>query len=242
MKARMKPEGKTEKILLVTGASSETGCALIRKCAGMYSRIWAHYGCSIEELNALQREWGDRIIPIQADFSREGSVEEMLAQIGDADAYPDHVVHLAAPKTCNMQFHKCHWEDYQKGVDISLRSAVLLLERLIPRMQKKRYGKIVFMLTSYVLGGVPPKYQSPYITVKYALYGKGDYRKCSIAGHDGNEISVRNTGSCHTSECGEESVGKKYSRGGRDTCYIVSFVRQRRSRDRTEYRRDGGMR
>ena len=171
MKARMKPEGKTEKILLVTGASSETGCALIRKCAGMYSRIWAHYGCSIEELNALQREWGDRIIPIQADFSREGSVEEMLAQIGDADAYPDHVVHLAAPKTCNKQFHKCHWEDYQKGVDISLRSAVLLLERLIPRMQKKRYGKIVFMLTSYVLGGVPPKYQSPYITVKYALYG-----------------------------------------------------------------------
>ena len=27
------------------------------------------------------------------------------------------------------------------------------------------------MLTSYTLGGVPPRFQSPYITVKYALYG-----------------------------------------------------------------------
>ena len=37
-------------------------------------------------------------------------------------------------------------------------------------MAKKRHGKIVFMLSAYLLG-VPPKFQSPYITVKYALLG-----------------------------------------------------------------------
>ena len=37
-------------------------------------------------------------------------------------------------------------------------------------MQKQRSGKIVFMLTSYVVG-MPPKYQAAYTTVKYALLG-----------------------------------------------------------------------
>lgn len=37
-------------------------------------------------------------------------------------------------------------------------------------MVKQKYGKIVLMLSAYLLG-VPPKFQGPYITVKYALLG-----------------------------------------------------------------------
>ena len=46
----------------------------------------------------------------------------------------------------------------------------MILQKFIPKMSKNKYGKIVFMLSAYLLG-VPPKFQSPYITIKYALYG-----------------------------------------------------------------------
>jgi len=46
----------------------------------------------------------------------------------------------------------------------------MISQAFIPKMSKKNYGKIVFMLSAYLLG-VPPKFQSPYVTVKYALLG-----------------------------------------------------------------------
>ena len=46
----------------------------------------------------------------------------------------------------------------------------MILQKFIPKMSKNKYGKIVFMLSAYLLG-VPPKFQSPYITIKYALLG-----------------------------------------------------------------------
>jgi 3-oxoacyl-[acyl-carrier protein] reductase len=37
-------------------------------------------------------------------------------------------------------------------------------------MMKEKYGRVVFMLTSNTVG-IPAKYQSSYVTVKYALLG-----------------------------------------------------------------------
>lgn len=161
---------RDRKILFVTGSSSDIGMALIRNIVDEYDFIWAHYNRSVDRLNELREELGEKLCPVQADFGSEDSVKELIKCILDSNHYPDHIVHLAAPKTFNQRFHKCNWNDYQNGIDTSLKSIVLILEALIPKMIKNKYGKIVFMLTSYVVG-VPPKYQSPYITVKYALYG-----------------------------------------------------------------------
>jgi len=53
---------------------------------------------------------------------------------------------------------------------LSLRTSMLVLKSFLPAMIKAKRGKIVFMLTSYV-NNVPPKYQSIYVTTKYALLG-----------------------------------------------------------------------
>lgn len=161
---------KDKKVLLVTGASSDVGCALIRRVANNYETIWAHYCGTLRPLEDLRKELGDKVVPIQANFLDEASTHAMIDSIVVSGQTPDHVVHLSAPKTFNERFHKCHWEDYQKDIDASLRSIVLMLQTFLPVMAKRRYGRIVFMLTAYLIG-VPPKYQSPYITVKYALYG-----------------------------------------------------------------------
>lgn len=159
-----------KKILLVTGASSDVGSALIADVAQGYDFVWAHYCNSSGRIESLQEQYKEKILPIRADFSSEVSTAEMIRRIGETGKYPDHIVHLSAPKTINKKFHKFTWKEYQGGIDTSLRSIVMIAEAFFPQMAKQHYGRVVFMLTSYLLG-VPPKFQSPYITVKYALYG-----------------------------------------------------------------------
>lgn len=158
------------RILLITGASSDIGMDLMKKISENYEYIWAHYFRSGDGLGKLQEELGGKLLPVQADLSDRESTQQLIKKIREAGKLPDHIVHLPAPKSFNQKFHKCTWEDYQYGIDVSLRSIVMILKEFLPEMVKKRYGKIVLMLTAYVIG-VPPKFQSPYITVKYGLLG-----------------------------------------------------------------------
>jgi 3-oxoacyl-[acyl-carrier protein] reductase len=98
------------------------------------------------------------------------STERMINLIRDSGNFPDHIIHLSAPRVHNLQFHKLNWETYQKEIDISLRSIIMILQQFIPYMSKKKYGKIIFMLSAYLVG-MPPSFLSSYITVKYALLG-----------------------------------------------------------------------
>lgn len=161
---------RDEKILLVTGASSDVGSALIKKVGHNYAKIWAHYRSSEDVINDLKSELGDKIIPIQADFCDEDSTRDLIGTIKSSGNYPDHIVHLSAPKVHSLQFHKFTWDNYQREIDTSLRSITMILQAFLPKMSKNNYGKIVFMLSAYLLDA-KPKYQSPYITVKYALLG-----------------------------------------------------------------------
>ncbi|MCI9270119.1 MAG: SDR family oxidoreductase [Dorea sp.] len=158
------------KNLLVTGASSDVGAELIRNVGENYGKIWAHYRSSSGIIEELRDQIGKQIVPIQADFSNLESTVNFIEQICASGDIPDHIVHLSALKAHNLQFHKHTWENYQKEIDTSLRSITMILQCFVPRMAKKKYGKIIFMLSAYLLG-VPPKFQSPYITVKYALLG-----------------------------------------------------------------------
>ncbi len=157
-------------MLLVTGASSDVGSELIRRVGKNYNKVWAHFRSSHEIIDDLKTELGDKIVPIQADFSDVESTENLIQIIKNSSDFLDHIVHLSAQKAHSLQFHKHTWDSYQSEIDTSLRSITMILQAFIPKMSKQNYGKVVFMLSAYLLG-VPPKFQSPYITVKYALLG-----------------------------------------------------------------------
>lgn len=161
---------REHKTLLVTGASSEVGQMLIRTVAGQYDAILAHYCHNRQPLDEIRRELGGKIVCLQADFSDLTSVERMADEIERSGFSPDHVVHLPALKVSPKKFHRTDLAEYLSGFNTSVASIVVLLRRLIPAMSKRHYGKIVMMLTSFTLNA-PPKYQAPYVTVKYALLG-----------------------------------------------------------------------
>lgn len=161
-----------DKKLLITGASSDIGIGLLKKIKNDYDVVMAHYNHSINEMREIKQKWDGRgeLVLLQADFAKEDGADRLVAQINNLGYKPNHIVHLAATPIFNNKFYKCSWKNYEEGIDISLRSAVKILQEYIPGMVKERYGKIVFMLTSGTLN-IPPKYQSQYITLKYALLG-----------------------------------------------------------------------
>lgn len=158
------------KILLMLGASSDIGCELIKRNADKYDVIVAHYCRSDERLKELQQEIGDKIQLLQADFMDRESVQHMIKEIQQRELCPTHIVHLSAPKFYNVKFAKSSWEQFEEGLQTSLRSIVEVARAFVPVMAKARFGRVVFMLTSCVQN-TPPKYLSPYVTAKYALFG-----------------------------------------------------------------------
>lgn len=158
------------KDILITGASSDMGCALISDIAKEYDRIFAHYRTKSAALSELVTRYPDKILPFQADFDDRDSVTAMIMRMKDMQCIPDDIVHFAAYRTANSKFHKFNTDEFDMQLEISFHSIVQILQAFLPYMVKKKSGRIVFMLSSVTLGK-PPKYQTPYVSAKYALLG-----------------------------------------------------------------------
>lgn len=161
-----------EKVLLVTGASSELGINLINKVYSDYKRIYLQYRNMNDQLQETIDYLKDKteIVLFKVDLSNVLDVNKMIADINESMILPSCIVHFPAPKAYNMQFHKDKWENYDLGWIVSVRSIVMILQAFVKNMARNKYGRIVFMLTNYT-NNLPAKYQSSYVTVKYALLG-----------------------------------------------------------------------
>lgn len=129
---------RDKKVLFVTGASSDVGSKLIRRVAGNYEIILAHYCHGKDRLEAMRAELGDKLIVLQADFSDLRSVSAMVDEIDALGFVPDHIVHLPARKVLPQRFHKTEVEQYTLGFTTSVTSAVLILKHFLPKMSKQK--------------------------------------------------------------------------------------------------------
>lgn len=157
-------------VLLITGASSDVGMALIKRVAENYSLIFAQYRNLNNSLCEIKKQYEDKVVLIQADLSKEKDINQMIDQIQQADSTVDHIVHLAAMKIDPIQFRKEKWNAVESHISISVKSIYLILQALLPGMVRQGYGKVIFMLSS-VIEKFPPKFQSSYIMSKHALFG-----------------------------------------------------------------------
>lgn len=159
-----------DKVILITGASSDLGTAYIREKGQEYARIIAHFNHDNDKLRALRADYRDRIVPVQADFGDPESVQAFVGKIKDDGLTPTHVLHLASPPAKSVKFHKSAAAEYARMMQVSVYSIVEILRAFLPAMQKDKFGRIVFMLSAYVK--IPdPKFAAPYVAAKYALLG-----------------------------------------------------------------------
>ena len=156
-------------IILIIGASSDIGLDLIQSIDEK-ALILAHYNNSNEELLNLSKRINNELVTLQSDLSIESEVKKLISTIEENYGTPNKIIHLAAARVENIRFKDVDWNDFEKDINITLKSAILILNRFLPKLAKLKRGKVVLMLSSYVLG-VPPKALSHYITIKYAMLG-----------------------------------------------------------------------
>lgn len=156
------------KLIVITGATSDIGMDLMRNIKEECT-ILAHYSSNREKLARLQKEVTARIVPVAADFSKEEDVNAFIAAI-ESHGVPYCIIHLAAPKFENIRFRDISWEHFQRELNVSFRSILLILNATMPKMAAQKKGRVICMLSSVTMG-IPPKALAQYTSVKYALLG-----------------------------------------------------------------------
>lgn len=159
--------------VFVTGASSDLGVALVRKIAARPDppKIVAHCRQGRDRLLLLAEDIGeDRIAIEEADFTSESAVIALAERSIATHGAPSELVHLPALPLVYERFPKFDWARFQTDMDVQVKSAVLLLQRFLPRMTRMPRAKVVFVLSS-VTRGLPPKFLSMYSICKHAQLG-----------------------------------------------------------------------
>ena len=157
-------------VYLITGASSDVGCALIRRLWQPGDLFIAQGAGDLGGLAELCKEHPGTIRTYDVDLTNEKALETFIADVQASCPAPTHFVHLPALRVVNTKFKKFDEERFEKDLSVQLRSAVALCKAFVPAMAKAKKGRVLFMLTSYLLG-LPPKNTAAYIMVKSALGG-----------------------------------------------------------------------
>ncbi len=158
----------TNNIYLITGATSDIGIALIKTIARKGDKFLLQGHSDFSALKQLCDDYS-----ISADF-----FDVNLADTCDTDKFiekissfsPTHFIHLPALRVVNTKFKNFDEQRFLTDINIQIMSAVKICKVIAPKMAKCKFGRILFMATSYVLAN-PPKNTAAYIMAKNAVVG-----------------------------------------------------------------------
>ncbi len=157
-------------VYLITGASSDVGTALIERVYREGDTVIAQGAGDLDTLAPLCTRWPDAIHLYDVDLTDTAALDAFAQEIAQRYPMPTHLVHLPALRVINTRFKNFDEERFERDLSVQVRSAVRLCKTVLPAMAKAKQGRVLFMLTSYLLGA-PPKNTAAYIMVKSALQG-----------------------------------------------------------------------
>ncbi len=166
---------------LVTGGSSDVARALfdeLDKSVDEGTDIYAQYYS-----HEIDKEWKNlNIRPVRVDLSRSEDVDGLIEIIKKDEAELTHIIHLAAIPYEYVRIKE--WDEVRakKQMQVSLYSFAALCKAMVPDMARRRFGKIVVMLTDSVNSASVPASMCEYISVKYALKGYAESLKSEYSG------------------------------------------------------------
>lgn len=161
------------KIALVTGASGGIGRAVALKLAELGADVAVNYlsrHAEAEETAALIKKLGRNACVFSADIVSEEMVRKMLAEVNDRMGNVTVLVNNAAPELSLAEFGNVPWDAFVPHLNVQVRGAYHMIQSVLSGMKKERYGKIVNILSAYILQNFPKKI-APYIVAKEALWG-----------------------------------------------------------------------
>lgn len=158
---------------LILGASSEVGLAFIKNNDWLEDdEIVVQYCHNNKGLLDLKQKLSLNMTLLKADFKSEENTVNFCNNLKKIEFTPTHILHAPAIPIANKRFTDILWSEAEDQINVQCRSVYMILQSVIKKMVKNKYGRIIMILSSYTFN-VPPKYISAYIMAKYALMGLG---------------------------------------------------------------------
>lgn len=162
--------------ILITGASSDIGGALVRRLAARSTQrqLICHYNTGRTRIEQLQQDLGASIVPIHGDLSSPSGTGAFIEALRSSNLRPHSVVHLPASKLRYERFGKTDTSQFERDWQVQLGSLIAILRFCLAGQKRgddeSARRRVVIALSSVTLG-VPPKYLSMYTVIKYAQLG-----------------------------------------------------------------------
>ncbi|MEG1783176.1 MAG: SDR family oxidoreductase, partial [Oscillospiraceae bacterium] len=104
------------------------------------------------------------------NLSSAKETDDFATKIDLLPFVPTHFVHLPALSVQNAKFKNFDEDRFLADMNVQVLSAVKLCKCLLPKMSKAKYGRVLFIATSYILSN-PPKNVAAYMMAKNAVVG-----------------------------------------------------------------------
>ena len=153
--------------ILITGGTSGLGKSVVEMLSqNKENSIWFTYVNNKQVASELEKQH-DNVFGFEVDFCDMERVENLCAKLKEIDI--DILInnaYVGAPRTTH--FHKIESEDFLNSFTHNLLPTIEITQTAIEIFRKKKYGKIINILTEYLIG-LPPMGVATYTANKAYL-------------------------------------------------------------------------
>lgn len=156
------------KVAIVTGASSGIGAEFCRKLVVQGATV---YGLARRKkrLKDLQKELGDRFIPVKMDVTEYGSIENWVKKTFNHDHIPDILINNAGLGLFGP-VDELPMKDWQTMIDVNLNGVFYLTRTIVPLMKESGTHSHIINIAS-IAGLLGNPNLSGYNATKFAVRG-----------------------------------------------------------------------
>lgn len=153
--------------ILITGGASGLGAAITRKLASHSANtVYFSYNGSVSNAQALEKEFPNAKA-IKCNFKNSEEVKALQAKIAEIDL--DILINNAySGEPIKTYFHKIEIDDFAAEFSDNIIPTVQITQAAITVFRKKKSGKIITVLTSF-LQNTPPLGSAVYVAGKAYL-------------------------------------------------------------------------
>jgi 3-oxoacyl-[acyl-carrier protein] reductase len=171
------------RIALITGASSGIGYATALRMAEVGADIVIGYEQKEQAARTLAghiQQMGRRAVVVYGDLSQPADVQALVNK-AEAQAGPIDILVSNAGMGNHKRLEDITVEEWDQTLQVNLRAAFLLAQRIAPRMRERRWGRVIFVssVAAFTGGIVGPHYAAS----KAGLLGLMHSLATSLAPH-----------------------------------------------------------
>lgn len=152
--------------ILITGGASGLGEAITRELASQQSgNIYFTYNKSVEKSRSLEREFTNAKA-IKCNFKEIHELDRLISHMQEMDL--DVLINNAFVGFVKKHFHKTPFESFSENFQNNIIPTIKITQQAISLFRKKKFGKIINILTSALISR-PPVGWSEYVASKAYL-------------------------------------------------------------------------